>query len=87
VYFAAKCNQPACIEVLVRMKADVNIPDKCSCLSQPLHCLCLLLSYSGCEAVAQCFCAGLDCLFWQSLGQMDTWTALLCSRLLVQREL
>ncbi len=33
VHFAAKCNQPACIEVLVRMKADVNIRDGCACLS------------------------------------------------------
>ena len=36
VHFASKYNQPACIEVLVRMKADVNIRDGCACLSADL---------------------------------------------------
>ena len=31
VYRAVECNQPACIEALVQMKADVNIRDKCAC--------------------------------------------------------
>ena len=33
VHFAAKYNQPACIEALVRKKADANIRDGCVCLT------------------------------------------------------
>jgi hypothetical protein len=32
LHIAAKCDQPSCIEALIRLKADVDIRDRCACL-------------------------------------------------------
>jgi len=38
VHRAVEYNEPACIEALVKMKADVNIRDKCACLAACCGC-------------------------------------------------